>query len=157
MRDLLGAIWDQVDGLVQDCSNSIAKALELLQSCTKPLKYSSTKSYQLVKTGCSWSVLDVYIRTIVIRQYSKRGRRRGGGGGGVMTMIVMMMMVMMMIMMMIMLFVSLLSHFWLIHLFMIMIMIMIKVMLMVMVMVVVMVIVVMILLMIVVMIVHTAQ
>ena len=25
-----------VDGLVQDCSNSIANALELLQSCTKP-------------------------------------------------------------------------------------------------------------------------
>ena len=27
---------DNVDGLVQDCSNSIANALELLQSCTKP-------------------------------------------------------------------------------------------------------------------------
>ena len=26
----------QIDGLVQDCSNSIASALELLQSCTKP-------------------------------------------------------------------------------------------------------------------------
>ena len=25
-----------VDGLAQDCSNSIANALELLQSCTKP-------------------------------------------------------------------------------------------------------------------------
>ena len=24
------------DGLVQDCSNSIANAMELLQSCTKP-------------------------------------------------------------------------------------------------------------------------
>ena len=24
-----------IDGLVQDCSNSIANALELLQSCTK--------------------------------------------------------------------------------------------------------------------------
>ena len=29
----------QIDGLVQDCSNSIANALELLQSCTKPSKY----------------------------------------------------------------------------------------------------------------------
>ena len=28
----------QVDGLVQDCSNSSALAMELLQSCTKPLK-----------------------------------------------------------------------------------------------------------------------
>ena len=25
-----------IDGLVQDCGNSIANALELLQSCTKP-------------------------------------------------------------------------------------------------------------------------
>ena len=25
-----------IDGLVQDCSNSIANALELLQSCTNP-------------------------------------------------------------------------------------------------------------------------
>ena len=25
-----------IDGLVPDCSNSIANALELLQSCTKP-------------------------------------------------------------------------------------------------------------------------
>ena len=29
-------IIDYIDGLVQDCSNSIANALELLQSCTKP-------------------------------------------------------------------------------------------------------------------------
>ena len=29
---------DEIDGLVQDCSNSIANALELLQSCTKPSK-----------------------------------------------------------------------------------------------------------------------
>ena len=28
--------WNNIDGLVQDCSNSIAYALELLQSCTKP-------------------------------------------------------------------------------------------------------------------------
>ena len=29
------------DGLVQNCSNSIANALELLQSCTKPLMQES--------------------------------------------------------------------------------------------------------------------
>ena len=29
-------IATHIDGLVQDCSNSIANALELLQSCTKP-------------------------------------------------------------------------------------------------------------------------
>ena len=30
---------DHIDGLVQDCSNSIANAMELLQSCTKPSIY----------------------------------------------------------------------------------------------------------------------
>ena len=30
---------DQIDGLVQDCSNTIANALEFLQSCTKPSKW----------------------------------------------------------------------------------------------------------------------
>ena len=30
-----------IDGLVQDCSNSIANALELLQSCTEPSMWSS--------------------------------------------------------------------------------------------------------------------
>ena len=29
----------QIDGLAQDCSNSSALAMELLQSCTKPLKW----------------------------------------------------------------------------------------------------------------------
>ena len=33
----------KIKGLVQDCSNSIANALELLQSCTKPSKYFDTK------------------------------------------------------------------------------------------------------------------
>ena len=28
-----------IDGLVQDCSISIANTLEILQSCTKPLTY----------------------------------------------------------------------------------------------------------------------
>ena len=30
-------VFDHTNGLVQDCSNSIANAQELLQSCTKPL------------------------------------------------------------------------------------------------------------------------
>ena len=34
--------YHDVDGLVQDCSNSIANALDLLQSCTKPLIWSSS-------------------------------------------------------------------------------------------------------------------
>ena len=33
------AVYIQIDGLMQDCSNSIANALELLQSCTKPSKW----------------------------------------------------------------------------------------------------------------------
>ena len=32
-------IVDDIDGLVQDCSNSSALAMELLQSCTKPSTY----------------------------------------------------------------------------------------------------------------------
>ena len=48
------------DGLVQDCSNSIANALELLQSCTEPSmdfvwnqlsrQYASTKTISDVGT-----------------------------------------------------------------------------------------------------------
>ena len=33
-------ILSYIDVLEQDCSNSIANALELLQSCTKPSIYS---------------------------------------------------------------------------------------------------------------------
>ena len=33
--DVVG-LEELIDGLVQDCSNSIANPLELLQSCTKP-------------------------------------------------------------------------------------------------------------------------
>ena len=32
--------YHHIDGLVQDCSNSIANALELLQSCTKPSTFT---------------------------------------------------------------------------------------------------------------------
>ena len=39
--------YSQFDGLVQDCSNSIANALELLQSCTKPLSYNNIESAYL--------------------------------------------------------------------------------------------------------------
>ena len=37
------------DGLMQDCSNSIANALELLQSCTKP-----SKCYLSIDNQCWW-------------------------------------------------------------------------------------------------------
>ena len=35
-----GTSSQQIDGFVQDSSNSSALAMELLQSCTKPLKYA---------------------------------------------------------------------------------------------------------------------
>ena len=41
MHDIDHTIYYQIDGLAQDCSNSIALAMELLQSCTKPLKQHS--------------------------------------------------------------------------------------------------------------------
>ena len=52
----------KIDGLVQDCSNSSALAMELLQSCTKPLKcghmdfmVSQTNGNSAVfSTACSW-------------------------------------------------------------------------------------------------------
>ena len=58
----------QVDGLVQDCSNSSALAMELLQSCTKPSKWlisiwwidsASTMLYfiKISAEGISWRIL----------------------------------------------------------------------------------------------------
>ena len=41
---LLNCNYLYINGLVQDCSNSIANALELLQSCSKPSIYQSLKS-----------------------------------------------------------------------------------------------------------------
>ena len=44
MQKDFSMIWchhDHIGGLVQDCSNSIANALELLQPCTEPLIYNA--------------------------------------------------------------------------------------------------------------------
>ena len=41
---LLTIGWN-IDGLVQDCSNSNALAMKLLQSCTKPSIYNIAKGY----------------------------------------------------------------------------------------------------------------
>ena len=38
------AVKKYIHGLVQDCNNSSALAMELLQSCTKPLIYRSTST-----------------------------------------------------------------------------------------------------------------
>ena len=72
----------RIDGLAQDCSNSIANTLELLQSCTKPSKSQIAKFMeptwgppgscrpQMGPMLASWTLLsgicfDVFIRTIV--------------------------------------------------------------------------------------------
>ena len=46
------AWWCHMDGLVQDCSNSIANALELLQSCTKPSMWCPSPWSAVVKAHC---------------------------------------------------------------------------------------------------------
>ena len=42
-----------IDGLVQDCSNSTANALELLQSCTKPSIYGLWNVFCTICSGIS--------------------------------------------------------------------------------------------------------
>ena len=49
--DLIEMIEDHFDVLVQDCSNSTANALELLQSCTKPLIHKHVSSLVEEPTG----------------------------------------------------------------------------------------------------------
>ena len=50
----------QLDSLVQDCSNSIANALELLQSCTKPSSiYSPTVCPALPRLHQGWTQTEV--------------------------------------------------------------------------------------------------
>ena len=59
-----------IDGLVQDCSNSIAYALELLQSCTKP---STSWLNRWMEPSLSWILystqptLDVWKITVVLK------------------------------------------------------------------------------------------
>ena len=56
----------QIDGLAQDCSNSIASALELLQPCTKPSRssrYNSARKW-LLECGFHGRVNQQYIITM---------------------------------------------------------------------------------------------
>ena len=41
--------WLYIDGFVQDCSNSSALVMELLQSCTKPLKNLTSIGIPIIK------------------------------------------------------------------------------------------------------------
>ena len=48
-----------IDGLVQDCSNSSALAMELMQSCVKPSLYGMiqiTKSHAIAGDNLIWYV-----------------------------------------------------------------------------------------------------
>ena len=44
--------WSKINGLGQGCSNSIALAMELLQSCTKPWKYKYRNRHPIAPLWC---------------------------------------------------------------------------------------------------------
>ena len=44
-----------IDGLAQDCSNSIALAMQLLQSCTKPSMFCSVNQSLFILDGKSFA------------------------------------------------------------------------------------------------------
>ena len=49
----------EIDGLVQDCSNSSALAMELLQSCSEQSEWSFLPSVKLVSELIWYFVLDI--------------------------------------------------------------------------------------------------
>ena len=55
--------WGYVNSLVQECSNSIANALELLQSCTKPSVYKIVNCWD---DSCEskTKILKIYIMSL---------------------------------------------------------------------------------------------
>ena len=62
-----------INGLVQDCSNSIANALELLQSCTKPSICSRVKQLNKIsitvwQCKCVWQLLHIKMLCITIKR-----------------------------------------------------------------------------------------
>ena len=55
-------VLQNVDGLIQDCSNSSAVAMELMQSCTKPL----INTCETVMSCCKiWFVLNVLLKFLM--------------------------------------------------------------------------------------------
>ena len=59
-----------IDGLVQDCSNSIANALELLQSCAKPSIYFAPAHHNILHSTSTRN-RGVTIRLATIRYISR--------------------------------------------------------------------------------------
>ena len=70
-------LWNHFDGLVQDCSNSIANAVELLQSCTKPL--ISLFLYQVTATS-AWGIVLVRKWTTVASLFTSQLPTKGVEG-----------------------------------------------------------------------------
>ena len=70
-RGPLASLWNHrnIDGLVQDSSNSIANALELLQSCTKPSIYRYMDKKNTSKTTTTTWILWVLILAGLRRDY----------------------------------------------------------------------------------------
>ena len=68
-KEKTSRLWyRQRDGLVQDCSNSSALAMELLQSCTKPLIYPFIISRWLTTSHISFCI-NLAKTLPVLRQY----------------------------------------------------------------------------------------
>ena len=67
-----------IDGLVEDCSNSIANALELLQSCTKPLISFDMVCNKSLDTNIWWddSDLSVFSPGLILGLRPANERRR---------------------------------------------------------------------------------
>ena len=64
-----GLCYEYFNGLVQDCSNSSALAMELLQSWTKP-------------SICSFMMNPYSAQSWLLSLYPHPTKLRGGGGGG---------------------------------------------------------------------------
>ena len=63
-----GTAMYYIDGLTQDCSNSIANALELLQSCNKPSKWASNELQSLVdinETIYAWGRISSLVQIVM--------------------------------------------------------------------------------------------
>ena len=74
-------IWQDyyIDGSVQNCSNSIANTLELLQSCTKPTIYPAMQSIShniLLCCGCIISFYQILIQLTVPDHNNTQHRTR---------------------------------------------------------------------------------
>ena len=69
--------WINIDGLAQDCSNSSALAMELLQSCAEPFIYTSyLLKYELLIKECvkkikTFASTTTYLRFGAMRIESK--------------------------------------------------------------------------------------